>query len=66
MRLNLRLLEGLNEYTPQKLAGILTEPAESEPNPNALLRVLTRTHYPPEDPPLTNSGLYGFLLYPKT
>jgi hypothetical protein len=44
MRLNLRLPEGLNEYTPQKLAGILTDPAESEASPNALLRVLTRAH----------------------
>lgn len=40
---NLLLPVGLKPYTPQKAAGILTEPAESEHNPKADVLVATCT-----------------------
>jgi len=61
---NLLLPVGLNPYTPQKAAGILTEPAESEHTENADALVATWGPYPPEDPPAMNFGLNGFLVGP--
>ena len=49
--------DGLNPYTPQKAAGILTDPPESVPTPKAQTLEATRAASPPEEPPLTKSGL---------
>jgi hypothetical protein len=44
----------LNPKTPQKAAGILAEPPESEPKPNAVPFEATIAPSPPEDPPQVN------------
>lgn len=64
LRLNLLLPLGLKEKAPQKLAGILKEPAESDPIPKGVPLIATIGASPPADPPLINSGLYGFLARP--
>lgn len=43
---------GLNPTTPQNAAGILIEPAVSDPMENEAHRVATATASPPEEPPL--------------
>lgn len=48
---------GLNEYTPQKAAGILADPPESDPRPKEHALAATRAPYPPEEPPLIKIGL---------
>lgn len=63
---SLLLPVGLNPYTPQKAAGILTDPAESEHNPKAEDRVATCTPYPPDEPPAIFLVLNGFLQFPYT
>jgi len=51
---NLLLPVGLNPYTPQKAAGILTEPAESEQTPKTDAPEATCAPYPPDEPPEMN------------
>lgn len=43
---------GLYPKIPQNAAGILAEPPESDPTPNALALVDTRMASPPDEPPL--------------
>ena len=43
---------GLYPKMPQKAAGILADPPESDPTPNALALVDTRIASPPDEPPL--------------
>jgi hypothetical protein len=56
----------LKPTTPQNAAGILAEPAESEPMPNAVQRVATAAASPPDEPPLMNPFLYGLMEVPQT
>ncbi len=49
---SLLLPVGLKPYTPQKDAGILADPPESEPTPNTEALIETWAAYPPDEPPL--------------
>lgn len=46
---------GFNPYRPQKLAGILILPAESEQIPKGEHFAETIPHNPPEEPPTVNN-----------
>ena len=56
---------GLNPITEQKLAGHLTEPPVSDPNDAVHSAAATAAALPPDYPPLTNTRLHGFLVWPK-
>ena len=55
---------GLNAYVPDQAAGILTDPPESDPKPKAETDEATSVPSPPDEPPLKNLGLNGFLETP--
>ena len=57
---------GLQAKTPQKAAGILADPPESEPTPKAQAFDATNAPYPPDEPPLIKAGLCGFSAVPKS
>lgn len=55
---------GLYPKIPQNAAGILAEPPESDPIPNALALVETRIASPPDEPPLIKLELWGLSAVP--
>jgi hypothetical protein len=55
---------GLKPNTPQKAAGILADPPESEPTPKAQALAATIAPYPPDEPPLMKAGLCGLSVVP--
>jgi len=46
-------------YTPQKLAGMRTEPPPSLPSENGPMPVATAAPEPAEDPPDVRAGFHG-------
>lgn len=58
--------DGLRAYSPVKEAGILTLPPISLPIPIGVPLKARSELSPPEEPPLLNRVLYGFVVYPKT
>src|SRR3954470_13537584 len=57
---------GFKPSTPQKLAGMRTEPPISEPSANGTQPVATATPEPPEEPPAQRSGFQGLRVMPQS
>src|SRR5574342_810255 len=52
--------------TPQKAAGVLSDPPRSDPSQRGLMPVASATAEPPLDPPQVSAGFHGFRVAPKT
>src|SRR3990172_2854526 len=52
--------------TPQKAAGVLSEPSRSEPWASGPIPVASATAAPPLEPPQVRAGFHGFRVAPKT
>ena len=58
--------DGLMPVTPQKLAGLRSEPPRSEPCAIQAMPVASATAAPPEEPDADNRVFQGFRVMPKT
>ena len=58
--------DGRRLVTPQKLAGVRSEPARSEPWASQAMPVATAAAAPPEDPPGVRRRSCGLRVVPKT
>jgi hypothetical protein len=57
---------GRRPTTPQKLAGVRSDPAMSEPWASQAQPVASAAAAPPEDPPAERVGFHGLAVVPKT
>lgn len=56
---------GRIEATPQKLAGVRTEPPKSVPCASGTMPAATATAEPPDDPPEVSAGSKGLRVGPR-
>ena len=61
------MLQALKPNTPQKFAGVRTDPPMSVPNPQGEHLAAIRAASPPDEPPadLFLSGNIGLIVLPK-